>query len=109
MLKTFIKKSHEYQVTKLQSDSSKLRIYYNTLFIGVIVKCSTFLLVSSVSTKGQTKCYLTVSCFAVIDNQCDSVRKEPSKRHWQKMQLSKRSDQVSQRSRLGPKYARPAR
>ena len=80
-------------------DSSKLRIYYNTLFIGVIVKCSTFLLVSSVSTKGQTKCYLTVSCFAVIDNQWDSIRKEPSKRHWQ---LSKHSDQES-------KYARPAR
>ena len=54
-------------------------IDYNTLFIGVIVKCSTFLLVSSVSTKGQTKCCLTVSCFAVIDNQRDSVRKEPSK------------------------------
>ena len=50
----------------------------------------TFLLVSSVSRSGQTKCYLTVSCFAVIDNQCDSIRKEPSKRNWQ---LSKHSDQ----------------
>ena len=48
----------------------------------------TFLLVSSVSTSGQTKCYLTVSCFGVIDNQCDSIRKEPS--NWQ---LSKHSDQ----------------
>ena len=87
-------------------DSSKLSISYNTLFIGVIVKCSTFLLVSSFSTKGQTKCSLTVSCFAVKDNQRDSIRKEPSKRHWQ---LGKRFDQESQRSRLAPKYARPAR